>query len=144
MRSLILYLVYYALAVLLGFILRTRFDAWLYSRPHMQRRLVVYCSDVVAAVQEGAESVAPPPLTVDTDAVGPLLEGTMFSRFVRQTEADRRLALGKADEEPPADPVAGPAPADLSDAAAAASADPSSPVVLSGSPPVQSDPYHPS
>ena len=144
MRSVILYLVYYALAVLLGFLLRTRFDAWLYSRPHMQRRLVVYCSDVVVAVNEGAEAVAPPPLTVDTDAVGPLLAGTPFARFVRETQADRRIALAEAEEATPADPVVDAAPPDPSVDPKAAVGGPSSPVALSGSPPAQSDPYHPS
>ena len=92
MRMLVLYVGYYGLAVLLGFLLRFRFDAWMYAKPHMQRRLVVYSSDLLDAVKAGAEAVPLPPLTVDTDAVSPLLEGTALSRFVRPTEADQRLA----------------------------------------------------
>ena len=143
MRSLILYLAYYALAVLLGFLLRTRFDAYIYRLPHMQRRLVVYSTDVVTAVEKGANAVPPPPLTVDSDAVTPLLEGTPLSRFVRPTEADRRIAEANADEASAADPPSAERRALDPDAASGVAEAPSG-GALSGVPPEKESPVHPS
>lgn len=135
MRSLALYLAYYGLAVLLGFLLRTKFDTWMYSRPHMQRRLVLYCSDVLDGLrEERIEEAPPPPLTVDTDAVAPLLAATPLERFVRQTEADRRLEEARERAEQEAESAAPPAEPSPDSAAA---------VDLSGSPPTEGQPYSP-
>lgn len=84
-----LFLAYYVLACLLGFALRSRFDRWMYTRPHMQHRLVIYASSTLAAVEGGENAVPPPPDTADAEAWSPVLLGTPFARFVRPSARDR-------------------------------------------------------
>ena len=102
---LLLFLLYYAVALTLGFLLRGRFDAWMYRQPHMQRALVRYASEVVYVVENGADVVDPPPLTVDAPAVSPVLVKGPLGRFVR-AEAVERYAEPEpvtADSLPPGD-----------------------------------------
>ena len=65
---LLLFVLYYGLAVLLGFTLRGRFDAAIYRRPHMQRRLVVWAADVVTYYEQGGDELVFPPSTLDAEA----------------------------------------------------------------------------
>ncbi len=102
---LLFFLLYYAVALTLGFLLRGRFDAWMYRQPHMQRALVRYASEVVYVVENGADVVDPPPLTVDAPAVSPVLVKGPLGRFVR-AEAVERYAEPEpvtADSLPPGD-----------------------------------------
>ena len=110
-----LFLAYYALACLLGFALRSRFDRWMYTRPHMQHRLVIYASATLAAVERGDDAVTTPPDTADADAWSPVLLGTPLARFVRSSARARHVgeaadiqqaaaAAGSVDQPPvPAD-----------------------------------------
>ena len=50
---LLLFLLYYGIAFLMGFVIRARFDTWMYSKPHMQERLVIWASDTVSYVESG-------------------------------------------------------------------------------------------
>ena len=91
---LLLFLFYYAIALTLGFLLRGRFDAWIYRQPHMQRALVRYASEVVYLVENGADSVDSPPLTVDAPAVSPVLVNGPLGRFVRSEAVEQYAEPG--------------------------------------------------
>lgn len=73
---LLLFLVYYGIAFLMGFVLRARFDVWMYSKPHMQARLVVWAQDTVTYVENGGAGPVLPPETTDADAFSPVLGRT--------------------------------------------------------------------
>ena len=85
---LLLFLGYYGIALLMGFVLRARFDAWMYAKPHMQERLVVWSADVVALVDSGEAIDGPllPPETTDAVAFSPVVGETRLGRLVRRGE----------------------------------------------------------
>ncbi len=97
---LVLFVLYYGLAVLLGFILRGRFDQWMYAKPHMQESLVRYASEVIHAVEHGADEVPPPPLTVDADAFSPVVLQGPLGRVARAPDAAAGEPAGALDVAP--------------------------------------------
>ena len=114
---LLLFLLYYGIAFLMGFVLRARFDTWMYSKPHMQARLVVWAEDTVRYVESGGPGPVLPPETTDAEAFSPVLGETRVGRLARRggsagsvAEPVREgLAGGEpqpADEDPGAEPPA--------------------------------------
>ncbi len=93
-----LFLGYYGLAMLFGFLLRGRFDQWMYAKPHMQERLIVWAADAVSHVEQGGEDPLVVPLTVDPPAWSPVMRATPLGRFVRAA-ADPGRAV--PDASPP-------------------------------------------
>lgn len=92
----LLFLVYYGIAFLMGFVIRARFDTWMYSKPHMQARLVVWADDTVKYVESGGAGPVLPPETTDAEAFSPVLG---------QTRAGRLARGGRASAEAAAEPV---------------------------------------
>ena len=88
---LVLFLCYYALAASMGFLVRGRYDRWMYSQPHMQRALVLNAAEVVYQVEHDADVVSLPPDTVDAVAFSPVLVNGPFGRFVRPSAAEQYL-----------------------------------------------------
>ena len=80
---LLLFLLYYAIAFLMGFVIRARFDTWMYSKPHMQERLVIWAADTVTYVENGGPGPVLPPETTDADAFSPVLGQTRVGRLAR-------------------------------------------------------------
>ena len=80
---LLLFLAYYGIAFLMGFMLRARFDVWMYAKPHMQQRLVVWAADTVAYVEQGGTQTLLPPDTTDAEAFSPVLGESRVGRLVR-------------------------------------------------------------
>ena len=68
---LILYLAYYALAMLLGFVVRQRYDRWIYGRAHMQQRLRLFALEVAADREAVGTTLYFPPSTTDNLALSP-------------------------------------------------------------------------
>ena len=112
---LLLFLLYYAIAFLMGFVVRARFDAWMYAKPHMQERLVMWAADTVAYVEQGGGSgPVLPPETTDAEAFSPVL-GQMRTGTARGRAggaepvpegADRPQSRTAGDgQPPPVDPV---------------------------------------
>lgn len=92
---LLLFLLYYGIAFLMGFVLRARFDTWMYSKPHMQARLVIWAEDTVRYVESGGDGTLLPPETTDAEAFSPVLGETRGGK----------LARGGRAAEPAAEPV---------------------------------------
>ena len=81
---LLLFLLYYGIAFLMGFVLRARFDTWMYSKPHMQARLVIWAEDTVRYVESGGDGTLLPPETTDAEAFSPVLGETRVGRLARR------------------------------------------------------------
>ena len=96
---LLLFLLYYGIAFLMGFVLRARFDTWMYSKPHMQDRLVIWAEDTVKYVESGGGGPVLPPETTDAEAFSPVLGQTRVGRPAGRGEP--------AEEAPVADGAAG-------------------------------------
>jgi len=92
---LLLFLLYYGIAFLMGFVIRARFDTWMYSKPHMQARLVVWAEDTVRYVESGGAGPVLPPETTDAEAFSPVLGETRIGG----------LGRGNRSPEPAAEPV---------------------------------------
>lgn len=111
---LLLFLLYYGIAFLMGFVIRARFDTWMYSKPHMQARLVVWAADTVSYVDSGGRGPVLPPETTDSVAFSPVLGQTRLGRLARRAEpagAAEPVPEGRAGDEPQAaDEAAGPPP----------------------------------
>ena len=108
---LLLFLLYYALAVLLGFMLRGRFDAWVYRRRHMQQRLVVWAADVVTYVERGGDDVLLPPSTLDAEAWSPRAARAAGASAARFPEDAAGGAAPSPSDPSSASSVSSPAPA---------------------------------
>ena len=80
---LLLFLLYYAIAFLMGFVIRARFDTWMYSKPHMQERLVIWAADTVTYIDSGGPGPVLPPETTDAEAFSPVLGQTRIGRLAR-------------------------------------------------------------
>jgi len=80
---LLLFLLYYGIAFLMGFVIRARFDTWMYSKPHMQERLVIWAQDTVTYVESGGPGPILPPETTDSEAFSPVLGQTRVGRLAR-------------------------------------------------------------
>ena len=109
---LLLFLLYYGIAFLMGFVIRARFDTWMYSKPHMQARLVIWAEDTVRYVESGGDGTLLPPETTDAEAFSPVLGETRAGRFARRGGSSEAAAEpvpeGLAGEETaPADGSAG-------------------------------------
>ncbi|MYH31548.1 MAG: hypothetical protein F4137_22540 [Acidobacteria bacterium] len=89
---LLLFLLYYGIAFLMGFVIRARFDTWMYSKPHMQARLVVWAADTVSYVDSGGSGPVLPPETTDAEAFSPVLGQTRVGRLARQRGAGEAAA----------------------------------------------------
>ena len=81
---LLLFLLYYGIAFLMGFVIRARFDTWMYSKPHMQARLVIWAEDTVRYVESGGDGTLLPPETTDAEAFSPVLGQTRVGRLARR------------------------------------------------------------
>ncbi|MDE2906650.1 MAG: hypothetical protein OXQ28_11270 [Acidobacteriota bacterium] len=102
---LLLFLLYYGIAFLMGFVIRARFDTWMYSKPHMQARLVVWAADTVSYVESGGPGPVLPPETTDAQAFSPVLGQSRIGRLARRTDAEDAAGAvpeGLAGEQPPA------------------------------------------
>jgi hypothetical protein len=103
---LLLFLLYYGIAFLMGFVIRARFDTWMYSKPHMQERLVIWAADTVTYVEGGGPGPVLPPETTDADAFSPVLGQTRVGRLARRGasdgNADEAVPEGLAGDEPAA------------------------------------------
>lgn len=102
---LLLFLLYYGIAFLMGFVIRARFDTWMYSKPHMQERLVVWAADTVSYVDDGGQGPVLPPETTDAEAFSPVLGRTRLGRPAhrgRSGDAAEAVPEGLAGEEPQA------------------------------------------
>lgn len=112
---LLLFLLYYGIAFLMGFVVRARFDTWMYSKPHMQERLVVWAADTVTYVEGGGPGPVLPPETTDAEAFSPVIGQTRVGRFARGGASGEARAEavpeGRDGAEPPtADESAGSPP----------------------------------
>ena len=103
---LLLFLLYYGIAFLMGFVIRARFDTWMYSKPHMQARLVVWAADTVSYVESGGSAPVLPPETTDAEAFSPVLGQSRIGRLARRTDAEDAVGgpvpEGLSGERPPA------------------------------------------
>ncbi len=90
---LLLFLAYYGIAFLMGFMLRGRFDVWMYSKPHMQKRLVIWAADTVSYVEQGGNETILPPDTTDADAFSPVLGESRVGRLVRRRAGEEDADL---------------------------------------------------
>ena len=111
----LLFLLYYGIAFLMGFVIRARFDTWMYSKPHMQARLVIWAEDTVRYVEGGGDGTLLPPETTDAEAFSPVLAGTRAGSLVRRGGSPRAagepVPEGFAGDEPaPADEGSGTEP----------------------------------
>ncbi len=101
---LLLFLLYYGIAFLMGFVIRARFDTWMYSKPHMQERLVIWASDTVSYVESGGPGPVLPPETTDAEAFSPVLGQTRIGGLARRGGAGEAAAEavpeGLAGDEP--------------------------------------------
>ena len=99
---LLLFLLYYGIAFLMGFVIRARFDAWMYSKPHMQARLVVWAADTVSYVESGGSGPVLPPETTDAEAFSPVLGESRIGRLARGGDAAGPAAVpeGLAGKQP--------------------------------------------
>ena len=113
---LLLFLLYYGIAFLMGFVIRARFDAWMYAKPHMQQRLVVWAADAVTYVEQGGADTLLPPDTTDAEAFSPVLRRTRLGRVLRRSAPSDGAApegmdsqpgrlAGSAGTPPPVDPA---------------------------------------
>ena len=113
---LLLFLLYYGIAFLMGFVIRARFDAWMYAKPHMQQRLVIWAADAVTYVEQGGTDTLLPPETTDAEAFSPVFGRTRLGRVLRgpvpsdgdvaegmDSRAGR--AAGSGEAPPPVDPA---------------------------------------
>ena len=103
---LLLFLLYYGIAFLMGFVVRARFDTWMYSKPHMQERLVVWAADTVTYVEGGGPGPVLPPETTDAEAFSPVIGQTRVGRLARGGASGEARAEavpeGRDGAEPPA------------------------------------------
>ena len=102
---LLLFLLYYAIAFLMGFVIRARFDTWMYSKPHMQERLVIWAADTVTYIDSGGPGPVLPPETTDAEAFSPVLGQTRIGRLARTDggePAAEAVPEGLAGSEPKA------------------------------------------
>lgn len=102
---LLLFLLYYGIAFLMGFVIRARFDAWMYSKPHMQERLVVWAADTVSYVESGGRGPVLPPETTDAEAFSPVLGQTRVGRLAGRGgrgDAAEAVPEGLEGEQPQA------------------------------------------
>lgn len=98
---LFLYLAYYALALLLGFVLRQRYDRWMYGRAHMQQRLRLFALEVAADREAVGATLYFPPSTTDNLALSPRAAGAWLRGYASQPSADgaeRSPSGGLADD----------------------------------------------
>ena len=68
---LLLYVFYYLLALAMGFVLRQKYDAWMWSKPHQQLRLRTFCARVVEDDDAEMSRWYVPPSTTDNFALFP-------------------------------------------------------------------------
>ena len=92
---LLLYLFYYVLALGMGFVLRQRYDNWMWSKPHQQQRLRTFCEQVAADPDPDPAVFYVPPPTTDNFALFPApSDGNARPRVDQgdrgRTEHDRR------------------------------------------------------
>ena len=119
-----LYLMLYALALLLGFHLRGRYDLWVYRKPHMQARLGLFSQEVALARAISGDDEDPetpdlffPPSTLDRLALNPRASAVAVKR--REDELAALLQQRMDEQEPEGEVDAGPAPAEPGAAPAA-------------------------
>ena len=86
---LFLYLAYYALAMLLGFVLRQRYDRWMYGRAHMQQRLRLFALEVAADREAVGTTLYFPPSTTDNLALSPRATDAWLRGYAGQPDAGR-------------------------------------------------------
>lgn len=109
---LLLFLLYYGIAFLMGFVIRARFDTWMYSKPHMQKRLVIWAADTVSYIEDGGDQPVLPPETTDAEAFSPVLGESRIGRLAGRGGAEEPAAVpeGLVGKEPQADDGSGPPP----------------------------------
>ena len=107
MGRFLLYLLLYALALLLGFHLRGRYDLWVYRKPHMQARLGLFSQEVALAraISGDDDPEKPdlffPPSTLDKLALNPRASAVAVKR--REDELAALLEKRMAENGPPAE-----------------------------------------
>ena len=98
---LFLYLAYYALAMLLGFVLRQRYDRWMYGRAHMQQRLRLFALEVAADREAVGTTLYFPPSTTDNLALSPRATDAWLRGYAGQPDgagAERSPSGGLRDD----------------------------------------------
>lgn len=107
MRSLLI-LFYYAIAVLLGFYLRGRYDELMYKTPHCQRRLRLWARWVCSPAA-GPDPVLPPS-TIESHAFQPdsAVDPTVVPSVGSLPEPP--VSSSSPDSTGPEPPAAGPPP----------------------------------
>ena len=98
---LLLFLLYYGIAFLMGFVIRARFDAWMYAKPYMQQRLVVWADDAVTYVEQGGADTLLPPETTDAEAFSPVFRRTRLGRVLRRPVPSDGDAVPEGMDSPP-------------------------------------------
>ena len=129
MTRFLLFIVFYVLAVAVGFALRTRYDAWMYGKPHMQARLRVFAQEVTLYDPDDPEAEEEdfyPPSTTDPLA----FNQQQAIRAVRERQAE----LDQVFAQVAADLKAGDAGAVAATAAAAAPVDPAAIAAVAADP----------
>ena len=101
---LLIYLAYWFFAFLVGFMVRARYDTWMYSKFHMQARLRVFAAEVVMDEGDVGERLYFPPCTTDHLAMSPARTEAFLQQYAYQRETG---ADGAAEESPPSSPPAG-------------------------------------
>ena len=97
MRGLVLVVVY-VLAIGVGFLLRGRYDVWIFSKHHMQQRYRVFAAEVISDPDPVGQTLYFPPLTTDHYALS-----------AARTRAWLQEYSALAEPEPGLDPAGSPA-----------------------------------
>ena len=99
---LFLYLAYYALAMLLGFVLRQRYDRWMYGRAHMQQRLRLFALEVAADREAVGATLYFPPSTTDNLALSPRATDAWLRGYAGQPDGagEERSPSGGLRDDP--------------------------------------------
>ena len=98
----LLFLMLYAAALALGFVLRGRYDVWMYSKTHMQQRMRVFAAQVFNDPDPVGITDYLPPSTTDHLALSPSATEAWL-----QEAADLAAEEGEEVETAPLDEEAG-------------------------------------
>ena len=101
----LLFIAYYAIALLMGFALRGKFDRWMYSKSHMQGRLRIFSHEILAAADEEGRNdpdmVFLPPPTLDALAFNAASANRQVAE--RENELYAQLSEASGEAEPGAE-----------------------------------------
>ena len=105
----LLFVLYYLIALVVGFSLRSVYDRWMYQKPHMQARLRVFSQELVMydPAEDGDDEMFCPPGTLDAFAINP--QGALQACEDREKELQEIIEqrLGQGGEEEPGAETAG-------------------------------------